>query len=285
MASPRPSDRAAAHRQPDLFDRRASYGAERARVPVDRGPGITAKRLTDGELIAILPEANLSNVEALCAEVVSRSLHDAVPALESLWRRFVGFGIRVPFVEQRAVLSTLGRIDADAAQAGLRAIILSKSLPASLLPCALRAAAQAGLALPAAFVAPLLSHADAAVREPVFALAAKSGVGGDLLRDGLTDPASSVRRLAAITMGARGDAEAREGLIAELATNPSLEVIEALAAIGDDDAIVHLGRCAERHPAFAGAVVDMLRDMESEKAERLARHLQRGWPATRSGKR
>ena len=285
MSSTRPSDRAAADRQSDLFDRRASYGAERVRAPINRDAGITASRLTDGELIAILPEANLSNVEALCAEVVSRSLHDAVPALESLWRRFVGFGIRVPFVEQRAVLSTLGRIEADAARAALREIILSKSLPASLLPLALQAAAQVGLALPTAFVAPLLSHPDAAVREPAFALSPKAGVGGDLLRDGLTDPSSSVRRLAAIAMGARSDANARDGLTTELATNPSLEAIEALAAIGDDDAIVHLGRCAERHPALAATIVDMLRDFENPNAERLARHLERGHLARGSGER
>ena len=106
--------------------------------------------------------------------------------------------------------------------------------------------------------------------EPAFALSPKAGVGGDLLRDGLTDPSSSVRRLAAIAMGARSDANARDSLIAEIATNPSLEVIDALAVIGDDEAIVHLGRCAERHPALAGAIVDMLRDIENPKADRLA---------------
>ena len=276
----------AAERQPDLFDERASFGAGRVRVPTNRDARITASRLTDGELIAMLPEANLLNVEALSAEVVSRSLHEAVPALESLWRRFAGFGIRVPFVEQRAVLSTLGRIDGEAARAALRGMVLSKGLPPSLLPFALRAAARAGLALPTAFVVPLLSHPDAAVREPAFALAAKAVVAGARLRHGLlTDPSASVRRLAAIAMGAQGDAEAKESLIGEIARNPSIEVIEALAAIGDDDAIVHLGRCAERHPPLAGTIVDMLRDMESAKAERLAQHLERGRLASGSGAR
>ena len=51
-------------------------------------------------------------------------------------------------------------------------------------------------------------------------------------------------------------------------------VLGALAAIGDDGAIVHLGRCAERHPALAGAVVAALRDMESTRAERLAVRLE-----------
>lgn len=286
MSTPKPADRAPAHRQPDLFDERGSLDAGGVReIPTDRDTGRAASRLTDGELVAMLPNADLLNVEALCAEVVSRSLHEAVPALESLWRRFVGFGIEAPFVEQRAVLSTLGRIDGPAARAALKGIVLSKALPASLLPLALRAAVQVGLALPTAFVAPLLSHPDVAVKEPAFALAAKAGVGGDRLRDGLTDTSPSVRRLAAIAMGAQGSAEARNDLIAELARNPSIDVMESLAAIGDDDAIVHLGRCAERHPAFAGTIVGMLRDMESAKAERLARHLERGRLATGSGER
>ena len=95
-----------------------------------------------------------------------------------------------------------------------------------------------------------------------------------LLRVGLVDPCVPVRRAAAIAPGHRGDAAAREALIAELALDPSREVIEALAAIGDDGAIVHLDRCAERHPALAGAVVDALRDMESARAERLAGRLE-----------
>ena len=38
--------------------------------------------------------------------------------------------------------------------------------------------------------------------------------------------------------------------------------------------IVHLGRCAERHPALAGMVIDALRDMDSPKADRLVRRLE-----------
>ena len=112
------------------------------------------------------------------------------------------------------------------------------------------------------------------MREPAFALALKAGVPDVLLRGGLVDPCVPVRRAAAIALGHRGDGAAREALIAELAVDPSRSVTDALAAIGDDDAIVHLGRCAERHPALAGAVVDALRDMESTRAERLAGRLE-----------
>ena len=110
MSSPYPVDRVAADRQPDLFDDCASAEAGHVQVPINCDTGRAAYRLTDGELIAMNPQANPLNVEMLCAEVLSRSLHEVAPALERLWRRFVAFGVRVPFVEQCAVLSTLGRI-------------------------------------------------------------------------------------------------------------------------------------------------------------------------------
>ena len=266
---------AAAEAQPDLF-------AEGYQVPVPPigrvivpADGLeAARKLGDGALIATLRRSSPSMVEPLCSEVVSRSLEGAVPALEELWRRFVGFGIDVPLREQRAVLRTLARLDCAFARAALKRIVLWKGLPASQLPLALRAAADAGLVLPAAFVDPLLGHGDATVREPAFALGLKAGVSDLLLRGGLTDPSLPVRRAAAIALGSRGAADAKESLIAELAADPSRAVIEALAAIGGDDAIVHLGRCAERHPALSGAVVDALHDMESARAERLAGRLE-----------
>ena len=218
--------------QPDLFDDHGRVEGELAPPPSVLPAGPAAAELTDGEVIAMLPQAGRSNVEALSIEVVSRSLAEAVPALEALWHRFSGFGVKVPYPEQRAVLSTLARLECEAARAALRAIVLSKGVPASLLPAAARAAAEAGLGLPAAFVAPLLVHEDVAVREPAFALAVQSGIGSGRLRDGLTDASPAVRRLAAIAMGMRGDAEARERLVDELERNPTAEVIEALAAIG-----------------------------------------------------
>ena len=251
-----------------------STNAARSRRPASRPPVAPDAGLTDGALIATLPQATPSNVEALCLEVVSRSLEAAVPALEELWRRFAGYGIGAPLVEQRAVLGTLAQLDCEAARAALKGIVLSGGLPASLLSAALRAAADAGLALPAAFVGPLLDHGDIAVREPAFALALKAGVRGDRFRDGLGDASAFIRRSAALALGDLGDAGAREALIEELIRNPSGEVIEALAAIADDDVIVHLGRCAECHPAFVDIVLDILREMESAKAARLARRLE-----------
>ena len=274
MTMAKPEGRTISADQPDLFDERGRSIAHRPAAPV----APAADRLTDGELIAAIPQAGLSTVGPLCDEVVSRSLESAVPALESLWRRFAGFGVGMPLTEQLAVLATLARLGGEPARAGLQRIVLSQGLPASLLPAALRAAADAGLALPAAFVAPLLEHGEVEVREPAFALAAR--VPGHLLREGLRDRSPSIRRSAAIAMGNRGLAEAGPVLIAELARDPSIAVIEALAAIADDDLVVHLGRCAERHPSLAGAVVAALRDMENERAARLARRLEAGGPVS-----
>ena len=266
---------AAEDAQPDLFAEGYRVPAPpigRLIVPAD---GLeSAMKLGDEMLIATLRRSSPSMVEPLCSEVVSRCLEEAVPALEELWRRFVGFGIDVPLREQRAVLRTLARLDRASARAALKKIVLWKGLPASQLPLTLRAAVDAGLVLPAAFLGPLLGHGDAAVREPAFALGLKAGVSDFLLRGGLTDPSVPVRRAAAIALGNRGAADAREVLIAELGADPSRALIEALAAIGGDGAIVYLGRCAERHPTLSGAVVDALRDMESARAERLAERLE-----------
>ena len=152
--------------------------------------------------------------------------------------------------------------------------MLSKGLPASLLPAASQASASAGLALPAAFVGPLLDHEDAAVREAAFVLAARTDVPADRLREGLFDRSAANRRAAAVALGLRGDASVRRPLYDELARRPSTDVIEAITAVWDDDAIVHLGRCACRHPRLAGAVLDALRDIASPRAHTVARHLE-----------
>lgn len=96
MSKRNSADRAVGDRQPDIFDDPARIEGEASRPPGVAAAGLPAAALSDGELIAMLPRAGRLNVDALCAEVVSRSLAEAVPALEALWRRFSGFGVRVP---------------------------------------------------------------------------------------------------------------------------------------------------------------------------------------------
>jgi len=268
-----PSDRRAAPHQLDLFTERGRMPPRP--VPKPMPPTTPAmETLTDDELLELVPEARPLNVEALCSQLVDRSLEAAVPGLEALWRRFTGFGIEQPLREQLAVLDTLARLGGADARKALRRIVLSRALPASLLPAALQGAAGCGLALPAGFVGPLLDHGDATVRGAAFALADKANVPADQLRKGLFDRSAPNRRLVMIALGLRGDPEARQPLLGELARSPSAEVIEAIAAVWNDDAIVHLGRCARRHPQLTSAVVDALRDIGTPLANTVTSRLE-----------
>ena len=116
MSGQRPAGRAKGKSQPDLFDERGLTDAGDVEMPpVPDTPPVPAG-LTDEALVAMLPQASMSAAEGLCSEVASRGLVGAVPALEQLWRRFAGFGIGTPLVEQRAVLNVLARLDCAAAR-------------------------------------------------------------------------------------------------------------------------------------------------------------------------
>ena len=283
QSGPLRSDREATPNQLDLFAERGRVIARRVPEPMVTPAATPVEALSDDDLLESIQKAGPLNINAVCSEIVSRSLKAAVPALEALWERFAGFGVEKPLREQLAVLYTLARLGGMDARSTLRGIVLSKGLPASLLPAASQAAASAGLALPAAFVGPLLHHEDAEVRGAAFVLAARTDVRTDRLREGLFDRSAANRRAAAIALGLRGDASARQPLYDELARYPSTEVIEAIAAVSDDDAIVHLGRCARRHPRLAGAVVDALREIATPRAHTVARHLETNTGRTTPG--
>ena len=280
QSDPLRSDREATPNQLDLFAERGRVIARRVPEPMARPAAAPVETLSDDDLLESTQKAGPSNIEAVCSEIVSRSLEAAVPALEVLWQRFAGFGVEKSLREQLAVLETLARLGGTYARSTLRGVVLSKGLPASLLPTAPQASASAGLALPAAFVGPLLDHEAAEVREAAFVLA---DVPADRLRQGLFDRSAANRRAAAVALGLQGDASARQPLYDELARCPSTEVIEAITAVWDDDAIVHLGRCARRHPRLVGAVLDALRDIASPRAHTVARHLETNTGSTTPG--
>ncbi|MBI3513440.1 MAG: hypothetical protein HY060_05155, partial [Proteobacteria bacterium] len=79
-------------------------------------PGVAAKpaarlpalgTLDDEAAIDALLSSNLAETLALAQEVGRRQLCAAVPALERLCRRFVGFGVARPVPEQVAALEAL----------------------------------------------------------------------------------------------------------------------------------------------------------------------------------
>ena len=260
-------------RQRDLFDERGGAGTRLTPAASARPASPVPASLGDDDLVGRLADAGPSDIDALCDEIAARSLAVAVPALERVWRRFHGFGVDRPLREQCAVLETLARLDGPEARAALRRIVLAPGLPALLLPAALRAAADAGLVLPVSFVAGVLGHAAAAVRRAAYDLAA-ANVPAPRLRDGLSDGEPPIRCVAAVALAHRGDAAGRDVLLAELANAPTTAIVEALGAIGGDEAIVALGRCAMRHSVLAPAVITILREMGNARADRLAARLE-----------
>ncbi len=257
-------------RQFDLFGDRPP--AAPVSAPASRP--LRPDTLSDDEILDLLPDAGMRDAVLLCRLVVERGLGDrALPALDRLWRRFRGYGRERPQPEQEAVLEALAGIGTKAAAARLAGIVTAADLPPPLLPAALRAALQAGLGLPRGFAGPLLGHHDPRIRE----LAARLGRFGasDIaaLEEAVGDSHAPVRRAAAVVLGRLGRASATPVLLEELRRDPAREIVTALAGIADGDVAVHLGRCAEAHPALAEAVAAALEEIETELSLKIARRI------------
>ena len=233
-------------RQFDLFDDRPPPAPDAG--PASRRP--LPDTLSDDEILDLLPDAGMRDAVLLCGLVVERGLGDrALPALDRLWRRFRGFGRERSLPEQEALVAALARRAAWAA------------------------ALEAGLRLPRGFALPLLCDADPEVRE----LAARLGRFGrpDIaaLEERIGDTHRPVRRAAAVALGWLGRASAKPVLLEELRRNPAGEIVNALSGIADDDVAVHLGRCAEAHPALAETVAAGLEEMGTVLSLRIARRI------------
>ena len=265
-------------RQFDLF------GDRPPAVP-DAGPvarPLQPDTLSDDEILDLLPDARMRDAVLLCSLVVERELGDrALPALDGLWRRFRGFGRARRLPEQEAVVEALARIGTTGARDMLAGIVTAADLPPPLLSVALRAAREAGLALPRGFAGPLLRDADPRVRELSARLKRFGKPDIDALEELIGDTHRPVRRAAAVALGWLGRASAKPVLLEELRRDPEREIVTALSNIADDDIAVHLGRCAEAHPALAETVAAGLEEMETEYSRKIARRIRAG-PARRS---
>ena len=257
-------------RQFDLFGDRppAAPGAGPASPPLRPGS------LSDEEILDLLPDAGMQDAVLLCGLAVERGLGDrALPALDRLWRRFRGYGRERPQPEQEAVVEALARIGTTRARDMLAGIVTAADLPPPLLPVALRAALQAGLRLPRGFAGPLLRGADPRVRELAARLGRFGGADIAVLEELIGDPDRPVRRAAALALAWLGRTGAKPVLLEELHRNPAREIVAALSGIADDDIAVHLGRCAEAHPALAETVAAALEEIETELSLKIARRI------------
>jgi hypothetical protein len=228
--------------------------------------GIVAEELSDAALIAVLPDASLGDACALAAEAGRRRLGEAVGALAALCRRFVGFGLdrRVP--EQIAALNALSAIGGAEAARAVHRMIVSHIVQGPNLAAAVVAAAELGVKLTPDIALPLLRHADPRVRAAACGCVRAGGEVVPALIALLTDGDDEIATAAACALGRMGRTEARDPLKRCLIAKPSTRVIDALAGVADEEAVVFLARLGRKRPDLANSILAALEEIDHPTA-------------------
>jgi hypothetical protein len=91
----------------------------------------------------------------------------------------------------------------------------------------------------------------------------------------LDDPNDEVSIAAACALGRMGRAEAQIRLKRYLTERPSSRVIEAVAEVADDDAIILLARLGRARPDLAVPIISALEEIDNARAASAASALKR----------
>jgi len=254
--------------QLDLF---SSAGIHAVRpLPLSRELRPAATVLDDQALIAAIPDSILAGSIALAAEAGRRRLAAAVPNLESLCRRFSGFGIDRMVPEQAAALQALAAIGGREAAQAVSRLIVRAVVQGPTLNLAVSTAAQIGSALPPDVLRSLLRHPDPGIRSSVCGCARRCPDLIAVMIDLLDDLNQGVARSAACALGQIGRVEARPMLAKLLRDEPSEEVIDAVSSIADEECMVQLGRIARTEAALSDAALNALEDIDQPRANAIA---------------
>jgi hypothetical protein len=221
-------------------------------------------------LVAAIPTASLGDCRTLAAEAGRRRLAAAVPALEALCRRFCGFGFERALPEQVAACEALAAIDGTAAAAAIARLIRERVVQGPGLAAALAAAGRLGVGLPGERVVPLLRDATPAIRAAVCGCARPSPAVVAALAELLDDLDRRVASEAACALGRMGCGAARPALLRLLRQAPSAAVIDALAAVADEESLVLLGRLARTRRDLADAALAALDGSDAPRAATIA---------------
>jgi HEAT repeat protein len=224
-----------------------------------------AAEMDDRALIAAIPLSNLAESSALATEAARRRLAAAVPALETLCRRFAGFGINRMVPEQASALEALATIGGrDAAQAVVQ-LIARGIVQGPTLNVAVSAAARLHATLPINVLRALLQHPDPRIRAYACHCARCLPDLISLLVDRLND-VDPVASSAACALGQMGRIEARPILMSLLREKPSEEVIHSVASIADEDCMVLIGRIARSTSNLANVALEALEEIDHPRA-------------------
>jgi HEAT repeat protein len=208
-------------RQLDLFSEGAGSAERRPPSARIRQEALAAASLDDTALIEAIPDAGIANATELAAEAGRRRLAAAVPALERLCRRFVGFGSGRTIPEQLAALEALAMIGGPPARQAIVRIIVSRVVQGPGLVSAIAAAVHLGADLPTDVGLDLLRHADPGVRSGACGCIGTSPAVIPILVDLKGDLDLNVSRAAACALGRLGRPEARAALLGLLREQPS----------------------------------------------------------------
>jgi hypothetical protein len=234
----------------------------------------------DEALIAAIPDASMVASRALAAEAGRRRLNAAIPALETLCRRLIGFGQHRLVPEQVAALEALTSIRGSEAANAVARILASGAVEGPTLAIATQAAAQLRVSLPPHIAIELLRHADPQTRADACRCARPHAATLPLLVDLVDDLHEEVASAAACALGRLGRPEARPLLRRLLRKAPTAEVIDAVSGIADEECCVLLGRIARDRPALTKAALDALKAADAPDADRIIAGLTRTGIAT-----
>ncbi len=260
-------------RQLDLFSEGASSAEHRPPRAITRQEALVPASFDDAALIEAIPDAGIANATELAAEAGRRRLAAAVPALERLCRRFVGFGADRIIPEQAAAVEALAMIGGTAARQAVVRIIVSRVVQGPGLVSAIAAAVHLGADLPTDIALELLRHPDPRVRAGACGCIGTSSAVIPILVDLMGDLDPDIRHAAACALGRLGWPEARAALTRLLREQPSAEVIDAVTPIADEECIILLGRIARTAPDLADAAREALETIDHPRAAQILARL------------
>jgi hypothetical protein len=256
-------------RQFDLFSSGPHTGladAAPAEAPVK--PLVPAD-LDDQALILAIPDARLSAARMLADEAARRRLVAAVPALEQLCRRFAGFGVDCPVVEQVAALDALARIGGRDAADVVARLITRRIVVGPALAAAVSAAARLGADLPKPVALFLLRHSQRSVRADACRCVGAWPEAVPSLVELLDDLDGAVRAAAACALGRMGRIEGRPALAQLLRIAPTAEVIDAVSRVADEECVILLARIARTNAALTTNAAIALDQLDHPRASAL----------------
>ena len=139
-------------------------------------------------------------------------------------------------------------------------------MKARLLAVAIIVASQLGVIFPTDVALALLQNSNPSVRAPACACVRAGYEVVATLIAMLDDPDDEVSIAAACALGRMGRAEAQIRLKRYLTERPSSRVIEAVAEVADDDAIVLLARLGRARPDLAVPIISALEEIDNPRA-------------------